>query len=86
MITSTLGLVASALGVAASLYAFYSWLRQTERQRLDSERQLAHALRNYEQLARAIAQLQEQLEQQTIALNRLEIQIQFAAERRGRNG
>ncbi len=70
--------MASILAVSASLYAFFNWLKTSERRRLESERQLTHALNNFAAVSSAINQLHEQMEEQTVELAQIKILLNMA--------
>lgn len=73
--TQYLSLVATILGISASLFTFFNWFRSLQRRQLESERQLSHALNNFSAIQVAIAQLQESVDQLTLAVNRLEVYL-----------
>lgn len=74
-----LAIAGSLISLSASLYGVLTWQRNCMRQRIEHERQLAHALKNYAQLGEAIAQLQEQTEQQTLELAQIKTLLSIVA-------
>lgn len=77
-LSALLSIIATCLGVIATLYAFYSWLHSTERKRIESERQLSHALNNYASLGVAIVDLKEVLQEQTIELAQIKTLLNYS--------
>jgi hypothetical protein len=76
-LVETVSISTAFLGVIASFYGFFNWLRHTERKRLESERQLVHALNNFALVRTAIEQLQEELQEQTIELAQIKTYLSY---------
>jgi hypothetical protein len=67
-IDKLLPLIIACISITCSSWAFYNWLSGNARKRIESERQLAHALNNFTTLHNAIGQLQEEIEQLTLEM------------------
>lgn len=73
-----IAIAGSLFSLGASIYGLLTWQRAQMRQRIEHERQLAHALKNYACLSEAVRQLQEETEQQTLELAQIKTLLSMA--------
>jgi hypothetical protein len=80
-----LSYVGPTLALATFFWAFLGWLKNTERKRFETERQLTHALNNFASLKDAFEVLQEEISQLTIEIVQIKtlVNVHFANSQSG---